>query len=85
MSDKYIESNREKFNITNTILKNLQFDSLPKVICNFWCTKFNCNVYLNSLSVDPSKGRLPETSVYRMTPRDQTSTSGPSYFLPEQK
>lgn len=30
----------------------------------------------------PSKGSEPLTSVYRMTPRLQTSTSGPSYFFP---
>ena len=30
----------------------------------------------------PSKGSEPLTRVYSMTPRLQTSTSGPSYFLP---
>lgn len=30
----------------------------------------------------PSKGSDPLTSVYRMTPRLHTSTSGPSYFFP---
>ena len=30
----------------------------------------------------PSKGSEPLTSVYRITPRLQTSTSGPSYFFP---
>ena len=38
---------------------------------------------LSSRSVDPSKGNEPLTSVYKMTPNDQTSTSGPSYFLPK--
>jgi len=31
----------------------------------------------------PSNGKDPLTSVYRITPRLHTSTSGPSYFLPE--
>lgn len=30
----------------------------------------------------PSNGRAPLTSVYKMTPRLHTSTSGPSYCLP---
>lgn len=30
----------------------------------------------------PSKGKEPLTSVYKMTPRLQMSTSGPSYFFP---
>jgi hypothetical protein len=29
-----------------------------------------------------SKGRLPQSSAYRMTPHDHTSTSGPAYSLP---
>ena len=29
-----------------------------------------------------SKGRLPQSSAYRMTPQLQTSTSGPAYSLP---
>ena len=37
---------------------------------------------LSSRSVDPSKGNEPLTNVYKMTPSDQTSTSGPSYFFP---
>lgn len=36
----------------------------------------------STLRLCPSKGREPLTSVYRMTPRLQMSTSGPSYFLP---
>lgn len=36
----------------------------------------------SSLKVEPSKGRDPLTNVYKITPSDQTSTSGPSYFLP---
>lgn len=36
----------------------------------------------SSLKVEPSKGRDPLTNVYNITPNDQTSTSGPSYFLP---
>ena len=31
----------------------------------------------------PSKGNEPLTSVYNITPKLQTSTSGPSYFFPE--
>ena len=30
----------------------------------------------------PSNGRDPLTNVYKITPKLQTSTSGPSYFLP---
>lgn len=30
----------------------------------------------------PSKGKQPLTRVYKMTPRLQMSTSGPSYFFP---
>ena len=30
-----------------------------------------------------SNGRLPQSSAYRMTPHDQTSTSGPAYSFPE--
>lgn len=36
----------------------------------------------HTLRFCPSKGSEPLTSVYRMTPRLHTSTSGPSYFLP---
>lgn len=36
----------------------------------------------SSRKVEPSNGSEPETKVYNITPRDQTSTSGPSYFLP---
>ena len=42
-------------------------------------------LYLSSLRVEPSKGRLPLTKVYNITPSDHTSTSGPSYFLPKIK
>ena len=37
---------------------------------------------LLTLRLFPSKGKEPLTSVYRMTPKLQTSTSGPSYFFP---
>jgi len=30
----------------------------------------------------PSNGNEPLTSVYKITPKLQTSTSGPSYFFP---
>lgn len=40
---------------------------------------------LNSRRVEPSNGNEPLTKVYNITPRDQTSTSGPSYFLPVNK
>ena len=30
----------------------------------------------------PSNGRDPLTNVYKITPKLQTSTSGPSYFFP---
>lgn len=36
----------------------------------------------SSRNVVPSNGSDPLTNVYRITPSDQTSTSGPSYFLP---
>lgn len=36
----------------------------------------------SSRSVAPSNGSDPLTRVYRMTPSDHTSTSGPSYFRP---
>lgn len=35
-----------------------------------------------TLRFAPSNGREPLTSVYRITPKLHTSTSGPSYFLP---
>lgn len=31
----------------------------------------------------PSNGNVPLTNVYRITPNDQTSTSGPSYLRPK--
>ena len=41
-------------------------------------------IFLNRLGMfSSSKGRLPQSSAYRMTPHDQTSTSGPAYSLPE--
>jgi hypothetical protein len=37
---------------------------------------------LHTFKLVPSNGSEPDTRVYKMTPRLQTSTSGPSYFLP---
>lgn len=37
---------------------------------------------LHTFRLLPSKGSDPLTSVYRITPRLHTSTSGPSYFFP---
>lgn len=44
----------------------------------------NANHGLQSLTLRfcPSKGKDPLTRVYKMTPRLQMSTSGPSYFFP---
>ncbi|TNN76766.1 hypothetical protein EYF80_013015 [Liparis tanakae] len=39
-------------------------------------------LYAPTLRFCPSKGKDPLTSVYKMTPRLQMSTSGPSYFFP---
>ena len=44
-------------------------------------------LYQNSLTFKfwPSNGKDPLTRVYKITPSDQTSTSGPSYFFPCRK
>jgi len=45
---------------------------------------FHCNAkwHKKTLRLCPSNGSEPLASVNRTTPRLQTSTSGPSYFLP---
>lgn len=41
-------------------------------------------IFLNRLGIfSSSKGRLPHSSAYRMTPQLHTSTSGPAYSLPD--
>ena len=41
-------------------------------------------IFLKRLGMfSSSKGRLPQSSAYRMTPHDHTSTSGPAYSFPE--
>ena len=40
-------------------------------------------IFLNRLGMfSSSKGRLPQSRAKRMTPQDQTSTSGPAYSRP---
>lgn len=48
--------------------------------CNATDTNYNESL---TFRFCPSNGNDPLTSVYKMTPRLQTSTSGPSYFFPE--
>jgi hypothetical protein len=41
-------------------------------------------IFLNRLGMfSSSKGSEPQSRAYRMTPQDQTSTSGPAYSRPE--
>ena len=60
---------------------------LPKAIVHTYCMYSTSQISHDIIQYDtlrlfPSKGNEPLTRVYRMTPRLQTSTSGPSYFLP---
>lgn len=41
-------------------------------------------IFLNRLGMfSSSKGSEPQSRAYKMTPQDQTSTSGPAYSRPE--
>ena len=41
-------------------------------------------IFLNNVGTcSSSKGNVPQSSAYRMTPHDHTSTSGPAYSLPD--
>lgn len=60
---------------------------LPKATVHTYCMYSTSQISHDIIQYDtlrlfPSKGNEPLTKVYRMTPRLQTSTSGPSYFLP---